>query len=69
MTVTATLRPDPGDPERMWYELNGTDSGTGIQFNNEEFGVHEDGTILDSEGCPLVESDWETIAVRNSVPA
>lgn len=60
--------PDPGDTDHTWYELTGTDNGTGCQFDGDVFGVAGDGSLVNSECCPLVESDWETIAVRNSIP-
>jgi hypothetical protein len=54
--------------KRDWYELNGTDSGTGVEFNHEVFALCADGTILDCDGCPLeCESDYQTIAVRNTL--
>ncbi len=69
MSVTVTPLPDSGDPERQWFRLDGRDNGTGVEFDNDEFAINENGNILNGDGCPLVESDWETVAVRNSLPA
>lgn len=49
---------------REWFELNGTDYGTGCEFNNDLYAVDGD-TILDCDGHPLTEGDAETVAVRN----
>lgn len=52
----------------QWFSLNGEDFGTGVIFENEVFGVYNDGALVDSENYPLdCESDWKTIAVRNSL--
>jgi hypothetical protein len=54
-----------------WFELNGTDYGTGYEFNGETYGVVESGSdepvIVNSDNYPLVDGDVETIAVRNTV--
>ncbi len=67
MTVTATHLPDAAD-ERQWYCLRGMDPGTGVVFANDDVALCPDGTIADTNGEPMVNSDWETIAVRNSIP-
>ena len=56
-----------GNDGRDWYELNGVDYGTEIEFNGAVYAVTEDDTILDDGGYPLTEGDWETIAVRQHV--
>jgi len=54
----------------QWYEVNGEDYGTGIEFEDDVYGVSDcngETEILDCYGCPLTESDYETIAVRNAL--
>lgn len=53
-----------------WFELNGEDYGTGIEFDGETFGIAESGPdsqVVDSEGAPLTDGDHQAIAVRNTV--
>ena len=50
-----------------WYVIDGMDLGTGIVFDMEEFAVTKSGYVLDNNGYPLVESDWVSIAVHNSI--
>ena len=51
-----------------WFRLNGEDTGTGYVFDNEVFGIFADGSLVDSDCCPLeCESDYRTIAVKNSI--
>lgn len=54
-----------------WFELSGTDYGTGYEFNGETYGVVESGSdepvIVDSDNCPLTDGDVETSAVRNTI--
>jgi hypothetical protein len=43
-----------------WFELNGTDYGTGCEFDNEWVGVCEsngESMILDRYGCPATPGD------------
>lgn len=51
----------------QWYELNGVDYGTDWEFNGSIYGITKDGSILDEEGYPLTEGDFETIAVLNTI--
>ena len=64
MKATAKFTENDG---RSWFELNGTDNGTGHEFNSETYGVTKDGEILDADGVPLNEDDWECIAVLNAL--
>lgn len=52
---------------RQWYQITGIHDGTGCEFNNDEFGICEDGTIIDADGYPLTPGDWQTIAVENLI--
>jgi len=52
---------------RDWYELSGTDFGTNYEFEGAIYGVTENDQILNVDGFPLTEGDFETIAVRNSI--
>jgi len=52
---------------RRWVELDGTDYGTNYEFDNTTYGITDDDVILDCDGAPLTEGDFETIAVRNSL--
>jgi hypothetical protein len=61
--ATATKIDNDG---RQWFELNGTDYGTGIEFDHDVYGLNGD-TILNADGYPLTEGDWRTIAVRNTI--
>jgi len=48
-----------------WVSLSGIDSGTGIEFDGDVFGI--DGRrVLDCDGSPLTDGDHEVIAVKNS---
>jgi len=50
-----------------WFELTGTDYGTGVEFDGQTFGVAESGPdsmIVNADGAPLVDGDHEEIAVR-----
>jgi len=66
VTVVVTTKLEKTD-ETQWYSLTGTDYGTGCKFDNDIFGICDDGTIVDCENCPLTDGDWETIAVDNSI--
>jgi len=54
-----------------WFEISGTDYGTGTdfaEFEGELFGVCESGSevkILDNDGAPLTAGDRLTIAATN----
>ncbi len=50
-----------------WYELDGADYGTSVEFNSEIVGVTEDDRILDCDGIPYTEGDYQTIAIRNAL--
>jgi len=52
---------------RQWYVIDGIDYGTAWEFDNDVYGVTDDDVILDVDGRPLTESDYETIAVRNAI--
>jgi len=58
---------EPRDDDE-WFALTGVDLGTGCTFDHSEYGRCADGTIVNAEGAPLTDGDWETIAVRNSLP-
>jgi len=53
----------------QWYELHGTDIGTGIEFDGDVYGSTDDDRVLDEDGAPLTEGDRQTIAVRNTIGA
>lgn len=55
--------------ERRWVELTGTDRGTGREFDGDRYALTSDDVILDCDGCPMTEGDYEAIAVRNSLGA
>lgn len=53
-----------------WFDLEGTDYGTEVEFNGEMFGIAESdepSKVLDADGAPMTDSDHVTIAVRNTV--
>jgi len=52
---------------RDWFAINGHHTDTGVDFNNETFGVAKNGQILDVDGCPLTPGDHQTIAVESLV--
>ena len=54
---------------REWFELNGADYGTHREFNSDVYGITDDGSILNADGYPLTEGDFETISVRNTLSA
>jgi len=50
-----------------WFQIDGHDSGTGVSFESQVFGIAESGgddTVVDCDGCPCTEGDDDTIAVR-----
>lgn len=50
-----------------WFELTGSDEGTGREFDGDVFGVVESGKdskIVDCDGCPLTAGDAQEIAVK-----
>lgn len=52
-----------------WFRLEGTDYGTGIEFDGEIYGISESGpdsSVVNSDSYPLTEGDHLTIAVRNT---
>ncbi len=54
----------------QWYEVSGTDSGTGWEFNGVEIvGLTDDNRILDCDGCPVTPGDLYEIAIRNTLEA
>ena len=55
------------DDGRKWYKLNGTDYGTGYEFNNDEFGLCDDGVIIDCDGYPLTDGSNVLAAVRRAI--
>ena len=69
MSVTINIIEEPSqNPESIkWFELNGLDMGTQSLFNNDTFGLTHDDRILDCDGCPMTEGDYQTIGVRNSL--
>lgn len=68
--TTSTVKVDTLDNDgRQWFKLTGTDYDTGIEFDGDVYGLHEDGTILDADGCPLTEGDNLTIAVSSYLVA
>jgi len=63
--MPVTVTENGTDNGTRWIELSGTDSGTGIEFNGDVFGI--DGRrVLDCDGSPLTDGDYEAIAVKNS---
>jgi len=64
--MSVTVTENGTENGTRWIELSGTDSGTGIEFGGDVFGI--DGRrVLDCDGSPLNDGDHETIAVKNSV--
>ena len=50
-----------------WFELTGEDFGTACEFDAAIFGVREsdgESRILDCDGCPMTDGDYEAIAVK-----
>jgi len=68
MATTITTIEHCGAGIIRWISIDGTDAGTGIEFNGSVYGIDR-GSILDCDGCALEDSDWETIAVRNAIAA
>jgi hypothetical protein len=63
---------DNGGKTIYWFKLTGTDRGTGWEFDGQDFGIVEESgcdelRVLDGDGCPMTDGDWETIAVLNHV--
>jgi len=51
---------------REWYQITGFDNGTQLELDGI-YGFTDDNVILNENGCPLTDGDWETIAVRNAI--
>jgi len=51
----------------QWYKLNGTDFGTGYEFDNDVYGITEDNVVVDCDNCPITEGDFQEIAIRNTI--
>ena len=51
---------------RQWYSISGRDGHHGWELDSN-YGVTDDGTILDCDGYPLTPGDPETIAVINAI--
>ena len=49
-----------------WYHIEGIDYGTKYELNSD-YAITADGRILDDDGYPMVDGDWETIAVNKSI--
>ena len=50
-----------------WFELTGTDYGSGIEFDGHKLGVAEIGSdtyIVDADGTPIPYRDCDEIALR-----
>ena len=48
------------------FTLDGTDYGTGYEFNNDTYFLTSDGGLLFDDGTPIeCESDYINIAIRN----
>ena len=54
------------DDNVTWYELNGIDYGTDVEFECDVYGLTVDGDILDCDGAPLYQG-FEKIAVNNTL--
>lgn len=52
---------------RRWFEIDGIDDGTGVEFEHDTYGLTTDGVILDSDGCPITPGDSTEIAVRIAI--
>lgn len=64
-TLTNKTQSDNGV---TWFDIKGTDCGTGWSFDGvESFGITEDNRVLDCDGCPLTEGDLQEIAVKNAL--
>ena len=53
-----------------WFTLNGKDYGTEIRFSDSVYGLADnngDTTLLDCDGCPMVEGNGEYIAVYKAI--
>ena len=53
-----------------WFTLDGKDYGTGFTFHNSVYGVADSNgntSILDCDGCPMVEGSGEYTAVYKAV--
>lgn len=55
--------------EITWYVIDGTDTGTNYEFEDAIYGITDDGAVLDEDGGPLTDGDYQTIAVRNAIRA
>lgn len=54
----------------FWFALDGVHYGTGLEFSGDVYGVSVecgDTAILDEDGAPLTDGDWQTLAVRTAV--
>jgi len=71
LTVTYTAKDQDWNRgiTRYWFCLDGTDYGTGTEFHWDIFAIAEEGpdsVVLDSEGYPVTDDDYLSIAVRRA---
>lgn len=50
---------------RRWFTVDGFCHLTNSSFDNEEYAICSDGTILNGDGCPLTPGDNDTIALEH----
>ena len=54
-----------------WFRLTGTDYGTKYEFDGDVYGIMEnidgESVVVNSDNCALVDGDYQTVAVRNSI--
>lgn len=67
MTRRLAVEEIGNDYGRRWFRLNGLDRGTGIEFDQDVFGLDWAGRVLDGDGCPLTPGDGIEIAVRRAI--
>ena len=74
MTITAHIGTDQdwqNETTTEWYQIDGTDYGTGFKFDRDVYGAvccnEETPQVVDSDGFPVVATDHEAVAVRNAL--
>ena len=53
-----------------WFTLNGKDYKTGITFDDSKYALADNNgnlAILDCDGCPMDECNWEIVAVYRAM--
>jgi hypothetical protein len=70
-TLIETRQNHQNETTTYWFNLNGMDRGTEVEFNNDVIGIVDcngDISIVGEEGETIESCDSEAIAISNCLP-